>query len=550
MKKRLLLLNLVFPLFILAQSPGGVSQDLNYWLRADAGTTTFFDNTNKVTRVFNWANQAPGSSNSVSQTPDFTSPIFNENALNFNPSLSFDGNNDAIVGSNGWDSNTVILIFNPAETVTPQSSVGLILTFQIAPGAFADSGIAIGNSPALACQNTFFINSGDNDLTSPEYLACIEDASFSSDDPFMAVCRQNAAGTLSEHRLWGADRAATIINPSEYGIHTDRPFTVGRRHSSNSFFFEGDVVEAISYSSRIAGTDINRIESYLAIKYGIALDQSSAQDYISSSGATIYDANGTFNDFDQNIAGIGRDDASGLDQRQSQSSMEGALVTIGNGEIAVNNASNPNNFDDDLSFAVWGHNGESTSLGLQSTICMNNTQVECFGFADLVEYMPRVWRLQETNDIGELLVQVSEPLFNGDSDFPVILISEDEIIDDSDEVFFLEFDGQGNFSRSINFENGNHFTFGIAPPILSVEEFNTQNLTIFPNPTSGQITFEGGDEIITQIDLFDVTGKLVRQIENTTARTNADLSSLQSGLYFANVHIGDEIIAQRIIIDN
>ena len=60
--------------------------------------------------------------------------------------------------------------------------------------------------------------------------------------------------------------------------------------------------------------------------------------------------------YTNNIAGLGRDDFSGLDQRQSRSSAPGGgLVTIGLGTIAADNPSNTNAFATDKSFLVWGH---------------------------------------------------------------------------------------------------------------------------------------------------------------------------------------------------
>ena len=550
-KNTLILVSLlcIVPMLILAQSPGGVTQDLTYWLKADAGTTTFFDSDNNVTRVSNWANQTPGSTNGVSQTPDFTSPIFSENGLNFNPALTFDGTNDAISADFGYDSNTQIVVFNPSLVVTPSISLELIVTFQVAPGAFADSGIGIGNLSSLACEDTYFLNSGDNDTTSPEYLACLQDASFSSADPFLAVCRENATGNLSEHRLWGADKVPTINNPSEFGTHTNRPFTIGRRHSSNSFFFEGEIVEVISYSSRISGTDLNQIESYLALKYGITLDQSIPQDYINSVGTTIYDSDGDFDAFDHNIAGIGRDDASGLNQKQSQSSMEGALVTIGNGTIATDNASNPNDFDADLSFAVWGNNGEATSLDIETEICLE-PQNGCFETIGIVLHTPRTWRIQKTENIEPVIISIPQSLIDTSSP-PIILISEDDVFVDSDTLLTLEDDGQGNFIAEVDFDDGDFFTFGSLLAVLDVEEslFNTINL--FPNPVQNQLVINSPIAPITTVNVYDLNGRLVKTLSSeNTNNLNLDLSVLQEGLYLVEINTTQGVLTKKIIRSN
>ena len=67
------------------------------------------------------------------------------------------------------------------------------------------------------------------------------------------------------------------------------------------------------------------------------------------------------------FAGIGRDDASGLNQKQSMNSETGALVTIALGSYAVDNASNSNAFSSDIQFMMWGDDNTSTTVatGLQ-----------------------------------------------------------------------------------------------------------------------------------------------------------------------------------------
>src|SRR5690606_26564241 len=118
------------------------------------------------------------------------------------------------------------------------------------------------------------------------------------------------------------------------------------------------VAEVITYKSRQVDTDLtqerNRIQSYLAIKYGITLGTNgTSQDYVDSDGTVIWDTNtGTPAEdvFNYDIAGIGRDDASGLYQKQSRSvnnQLDGAtrgqgVVTMGIGSIYDTNNLNPN----------------------------------------------------------------------------------------------------------------------------------------------------------------------------------------------------------------
>ena len=100
------------------------------------------------------------------------------------------------------------------------------------------------------------------------------------------------------------------------------------------------------------------VDRYLALKYGITLIQPTS--YVNSSGTTIWDAttNGTYHN---NIAGIGRDDGSALNQKQSRSVNSG-LVTIGLGAIATANIANTNTFATDKTFLTWGNDTGATTL--------------------------------------------------------------------------------------------------------------------------------------------------------------------------------------------
>ena len=47
------------------------------------------------------------------------------------------------------------------------------------------------------------------------------------------------------------------------------------------------MAEVIAYTDDLTGTDLQKVESYLALKYGITLDQSApGQDYLASDGTT------------------------------------------------------------------------------------------------------------------------------------------------------------------------------------------------------------------------------------------------------------------------
>jgi hypothetical protein len=54
--------------------------------------------------------------------------------------------------------------------------------------------------------------------------------------------------------------------------------------------FKGKYAEIIGYEDTLSDTERQKVESYLALKYGITLDQSTAQDYLASDGTVVWNA--------------------------------------------------------------------------------------------------------------------------------------------------------------------------------------------------------------------------------------------------------------------
>jgi hypothetical protein len=57
--------------------------------------------------------------------------------------------------------------------------------------------------------------------------------------------------------------------------------------NANPFYYDGKIAEVINYDGGLTLIQRQKIESYLAIKYGITLN-SGAQDYIDSDGTLVW----------------------------------------------------------------------------------------------------------------------------------------------------------------------------------------------------------------------------------------------------------------------
>ena len=137
--------------------------------------------------------------------------------------------------------------------------------------------------------------------------------------------------------------------------NSNGPVSIGRQAKNdgvngNDRYFYGIMGDLIMYDRALPTADRQKVQTYLGVKYGITLQHN----YIASNDATIWDiaANAAYHN---DVAAIGRDDASLLSQLQSGSENAGALVTMGLDSISAGgNATHGSSFATDLSFIVWG----------------------------------------------------------------------------------------------------------------------------------------------------------------------------------------------------
>jgi hypothetical protein len=77
--------------------------------------------------------------------------------------------------------------------------------------------------------------------------------------------------------------------------------------------------------------------------------------------------------------------------------------------------------------------------------------------------------------------------------------------------------------------------FVIDTSTNAVPDFgNIPVLKAYPNPAGDYLMLDGGDETITEVEIYDVRGRKVLQYREEQL-TRLDLSSLTSGTYFLRV---------------
>ncbi len=85
---------------------------------------------------------------------------------------------------------------------------------------------------------------------------------------------------------------------------------------------------------------------------------------------------------------------------------------------------------------------------------------------------------------------------------------------------------------------------------LSNQNFDLQNIVLYPNPSEGNFYLSWGDVKPNTIEVFDLTGKIVwsnSNLSQTTTELSIDLSSVQQGVYFIKIATDNGSVVKRII---
>ena len=86
------------------------------------------------------------------------------------------------------------------------------------------------------------------------------------------------------------------------------------------------------------------------------------------------------------------------------------------------------------------------------------------------------------------------------------------------------------------------------PTILGTEEFNLQNIGIYPNPSNGIFSVKLGEVIPESIEIIDLTGKIIHtQKEFNNKEISLNLTSISNGIYFIKIATDNQILTRKII---
>jgi hypothetical protein len=358
--RRIFLGLLTVPFSIMAQSPGGVRPNMYLWLKADSSVNVTGSN------VSSWVNLAPSvtMTTQASKTAS-TNVVLSSNAFNYNPTLVFDGaSNQRLAGQYGTAPGNAPLIFIAVKKI---NNAGGCCKNPFSQGGAGNAGISFNNG-----STEIYGLDGNGSICSPSVSAVGRPAVIRAD--YNAVNNQ-LGGVLAFNGTAGVTCGSSALNAA------DNTFQVGGRTygGQSGRIFGGQIAEVILYNSNtVTSTQVNQIESYLAIKYGISL----STDYRNSAGSTIFSASSHNN----HVIGLMRDDSSALLQKQSRHDNDSIRIYLSS--LASSNRNNSGRISSNLQSLLIGHNGDSL---------LSKGSAEFPGSSGIFSRIQREWKITNTN---------------------------------------------------------------------------------------------------------------------------------------------------------
>lgn len=90
------------------------------------------------------------------------------------------------------------------------------------------------------------------------------------------------------------------------------------------------------------------------------------------------------------------------------------------------------------------------------------------------------------------------------------------------------------------------------PVVIDVDEIVATKFQVFPNPASSSVNISVPDDWNTNEDitvqLFDVSGRLLLNLNKSNNEINLNISVFESGVYILRVNSGDKSVSKRLII--
>jgi len=345
---------------IVAADPGGLGQPdgLAVWLRADAAVTASGGNVSSWT---NLAAQGAGSVEAVSQATVANQPTVTSGQLNFNPAVVTTGNQ---------------MLQDPSAAVADMLGVGENWLFVVRRQEVGGSGYDLAYASTLNYGPTSKLSMEQNTAGHVGGVVLNPPPLAGQGFKLETIGHDGTGSFAFRDGLQVASGAAVTQGTAGTGVLDVLNF--GGQNPGHI----GAIAEVLQYRGALTAADRNRIWSYLALKYGITLDQGTPTDYTSPTGVAFWSA-GANAGYANDIAGIGVERSEALSQLRSRSVNPDDVVRMGAPTAIA-----------DSSYLTWGNNNAS--------VAFDGTLAVPAGY----QRIGREWRAQRTGTTGSVTVEI------------------------------------------------------------------------------------------------------------------------------------------------
>lgn len=380
-----------------AQSPGGITTGPSVWYKPDGATATAWADVSGNNINLSTNGTASLTVNAGDAAHNFNSWTTGYSATNY---YLYTSNTNAVFGAYGDTAGgyryTSLTVFGAARAIRAANGAITGLDNDVSYGAEPGFGVQAGGGQLNP--RSYRYGNGYNAIATSQDIALGQTSVYLYQPP-------TNASTGTGNLILGLNGTQSVTSGVSARSSVAGPHLNVGYDGWTFGAFPGDIQEVIWYKATLDASDISKVETYLALKYGTTL----THNYVNNNGI-VYDL-GVNSGYTANIAGIVRDDAAALYQKQSNSVNIGKQVLISIPGLANTNAANTGTLTDGQAL-VWGDNG----LAKMPSVPYSNVPGVNYRFAS-------IWKVQNTAAVGTVriawpaglnslkLVQNSDPAF-------------------------------------------------------------------------------------------------------------------------------------------
>ena len=94
---------------------------------------------------------------------------------------------------------------------------------------------------------------------------------------------------------------------------------------------------------------------------------------------------------------------------------------------------------------------------------------------------------------------------------------------------------------------GNLYALNIPIEPTGIYEFDSDEFTIYPNPSDGKFTINTAFNTACAITIIDAQGKTIRQLTDERKIFSVNISNYSSGIYLIKIQTENKTIVKKII---